>query len=56
MLGYSLYECKWINAANLPHVKPLIKVFEVRKLAEAKVVVTGKTTRRITKAKLPALL
>lgn len=36
MHGHSPYEHEWINAANLPHLKPLMKSFEAKMWVDAK--------------------
>jgi hypothetical protein len=40
--GYTPFEYEWINAANLPHAKLLIKEFEARKKLEATAAKTAK--------------
>jgi hypothetical protein len=60
MHGYSPYEYEWINGVSLPHARILIKVFEVRKVAEAQAATHAKankpTRRRTTTSKKLSLL
>jgi len=56
MHGYLPYEKECINDVILGHTKPLIKVFEARKLAEVKAMMMDKRIRRTFKAKLPILI
>ena len=61
MHGYSPYEYEWINGVNLPHVRTLIKAFEIRKVTKAQATVHAKANkpaqrRTTTSKKLPPFI